>query len=41
LFEERFGRRRIAAFHAPKPFNVISVRELVDDPQYEASNASS
>jgi hypothetical protein len=31
VVSKRFVRRRIAAFHAPKPVNIISKRELVDD----------
>jgi hypothetical protein len=30
VVSKRFGRRRIAAFHAPKPFNIIGGRELAD-----------
>jgi hypothetical protein len=27
---KRFGRSRIATFHAPKPFTIIGERKLVD-----------
>jgi hypothetical protein len=40
VVSKRFGRRRIAAFHAPKPFAIIGERERVDDRPYEASIAS-
>jgi hypothetical protein len=39
VVSKRFGRRRIAALHAPKPFNIISKRDLVDHRRYEASIA--
>jgi hypothetical protein len=40
VVSKRFGSRRIAAFHAPKPFAIIGERERVDDRRYEASIAS-
>jgi hypothetical protein len=30
VVSKRFGKRRIAAFHAPKLFTIISQRELAD-----------